>query len=473
MRRFAKTLVALVLLAAMQLDAAETIRIAVGTQDTTINCATGGLIIREKKLLEKYLPKEGKYKDVTYDITWKTFTSGPPLTNEMIAKKLDIGQMADFPSILNLTSAHKAGSPHLYIATISGSVRGAGNGLVVPIDSPVKSLKDLKGKQISVPFGSAAHGMLLRAIKDLGWNPETDVTLVSQSPEIGGTSLKSNKIDGHANFVPFAELFPFRGFARKIFDGSTVGIPTSHGIQVRKEFSDKYPEIVVAYLKALIEADRLYSENPEECSELIQKVAGIEAEVNYQFLGPLGVQTRDYTLKPEFRKGVHIALDTLRILKRVEGDFELDKYIDDTFIRQATKELGLDYEARLKDYSALPLIGKDARTGESIDNPLLVAQIWVDGEPKVRAYRNATNAFAALSELEKDRKKIRVVFAQDRISGGKLFADKAWYVRESDGSLAAFLLEETATAWAKEKGGSVQTFAEAKIVAPVQAQASK
>jgi len=467
-RRVIHALIALALLASGSISAGETIRIAIGTQDTTINCATGGLIIREKKLLEKYLPKDGKYKDVTYDITWKTFTSGPPLTNEQIAKKLDIGQMADFPSILNLTTAHKAGSPHLYIATISGSVRGAGNGLVVPIDSPAKSLKDLKGKQISVPFGSAAHGMLLRAIKDLGWNPETDVTLVSQSPEIGGTSLKSNKIDGHANFVPFAELFPYRGFARKIFDGSTVGIPTSHGIQVRKEFSDKYPEIVVAYLKALIEADRLYSESPEEYSELIHKVAGIEAEVNYQFLGPLGIQTRDFTIKPEYRKGIHIALETLRILKRVEGDFELDKYIDDSFIRQAAKELGVDYEARLKDYSPLPLIGKDARTGETIDNPLLAAQIWVDGEPKVRSYRNAVNAFAALSDLEKEKKKVRVAFVQDRNTGGKLFADKAWYVRESDGSLAAFLLEETAAAWAKEKGGSVQIFTQAKVAGTVQ-----
>lgn len=453
---------AVLLLGVSPLFGAETIRIAVGTQDTTINCATGGLIIREKKLLEKYLPRDGKYKDVTYDITWKTFTSGPPLTNEMIAKKLDIGQMADFPSILNLTTSHKAGTPHLYIATISGSVRGAGNGLVVPIDSPAKSLKDLKGKQISVPFGSAAHGMLLRAIKDLGWNPETDVTLVSQSPEIGGTSLKSNKIDGHANFVPFAELFPFRGFARKIYDGSTVGVPTSHGIQVRKEFSDKYPEVVVAYLKALIEADRLYSENPEEYSELIQKVAGIEAEVNYQFLGPLGIQTRDYTLKPEFHKGLHIALDTLRILKRVEGDFEVDKYVDDTFIRQAAKELGLDYDAKLKDYSALPLNAKDARTGETIDNPLTAAQIWVAGEAKVRAYRTPQSAFTALAELEKSGGKVRVAFVQDRNSGLKLFADKAWYVRESDGGFAAFLLEEQAAAWAKEKGGTVLDYAKAR-----------
>ena len=67
---------------------AETIRVAIGTKDTTINCATGGLLIRELGLLDKYLPHDGKYKDVTYQVEWKNFTSGAPLTNEMVAGKL-------------------------------------------------------------------------------------------------------------------------------------------------------------------------------------------------------------------------------------------------------------------------------------------------------------------------------------------------------------------------------------------------
>ena len=95
-----KSIVGLLLTVILGSAHAETIRIAIGTQDTTINCATGGLLIRELNLLEKYLPHEGKYKGVTYDIVWKNFTSGPPLTNEMVADKLDIGSMADFPGSL-------------------------------------------------------------------------------------------------------------------------------------------------------------------------------------------------------------------------------------------------------------------------------------------------------------------------------------------------------------------------------------
>ena len=105
------------LVASLNGQAAETIRVALGTQDTTINCATGGLLIRELKLLEKYLPHDGKYKDVTYDIQWKNFTSGAPLTNEMVAGKLDFGAMADFPGAFNGV-AHEAAGKHLSLIHI-------------------------------------------------------------------------------------------------------------------------------------------------------------------------------------------------------------------------------------------------------------------------------------------------------------------------------------------------------------------
>src|SRR5688572_874992 len=70
-------------------------RIAIGTQDATINCATGGLLVRELDLLERYLPREGPYEDVRYDIVWRDFSSGPPITAEMVAGSLDLGMMAD------------------------------------------------------------------------------------------------------------------------------------------------------------------------------------------------------------------------------------------------------------------------------------------------------------------------------------------------------------------------------------------
>lgn len=441
---------------------AETIRVAVGTQDTTINCATGGLLIRELKLLEKYLPHDGKYKDATYDIQWKNFTSGAPLTNEMVAGKLDFGAMADFPGSLNGVAFQKAGRRSLFIATLSGSTKGSGNGIVVPVNSQVQSIADLKGKTISVPFASTSHGMLLRAVKAQGWNPETDVNIITQAPEVAGPALQANKIEAHADFVPFAELFPWRGFARKIFDGSQADAPTLHGALVDAEYADKYPEIVVAYLRAAIEADRLIAAEPEKFSELIAQVTGIEAEVDYLFHGPLGLQTRGFVWKPEYRQAVQTSIETLKLLKRADSDIDINQFVVDRYIRTALSQAGRDYDVELKDYAQLPLKAKDATTGVEITDFSRVAQIWVKGEPLVRHYSSPENALKALAVIEKEGKTVRVVYAQDRESGIKLFAQQSWFVRAGNGALNAFLSKQAAEIWSKAHGGGVLDYIAAR-----------
>ena len=101
----------------------QVIRIGIGTQDTTINCAAGGAVVRELHLVEKYLPHDGKYQGVKYDLVWHNFTSGAPANSEMLANKLDITNMADFPAILGASAFQAAnnGVKTYYIATLSGS----------------------------------------------------------------------------------------------------------------------------------------------------------------------------------------------------------------------------------------------------------------------------------------------------------------------------------------------------------------
>ncbi len=440
---------------------AQTIRIAIGTQDTTINCATGGLLIRELGLLDKYLPRDGKYKDAKYEVEWKNFTSGAPLTNEMVAGKLDFGAMADFPGSFNGVAHRDAGKQILFITVLSGSTKGSGNGIVVPAASSVQSLAELKGKTISVPFASTAHGMLLRAVAAQGWDPQKDVRIIAQAPEIAGSALRSNRIEAHADFVPFAELFPNRGFARKIYDGSQADAPTLHGALVDAEYAKKYPEIVTAYLRAGLEADRLFAAEPEKYSQLIEKVTGIEAEVNYLFHGPLGLQTRDFTWKPEYRQAVATSIDTLKLLKKTDQGLNVDQFIDDQYIKAAFEAEGRDYAQALANYAQLPLKANDAVTGQPITDFKRVAQIWVRGESKVRHYASPEAAFKALTQLEEEGKDIRAIYAQARDSGIKLLANQAWFVRNDKGELSAFLLKGQAEAYAKAQGGEALDFGSA------------
>ena len=154
-------------------------------------------------------------------------------------------------------------------------------------------------------------------------------------------------------------------------------------------------------------------------------------------------------------------INTAKLLKKINRDLSVDKFVDDTYIRRAAKEYGYDYDARLKDYSPVPFTSKDFVTGQAVTDPKRAGEIWVAGEKKVRLYKDIPSTFAALDQLKKEGKTVRVTFVHDRDSGSKLFADKVWYVRNGN-DVAAFLEKDKAAQWAKANGGKVQAYAEAR-----------
>jgi len=240
---------------------AEVVTVGIGTQNTTTNTVTGGVVLKELGLIEKHLAKVPRFKDIQFKIEWQNFTSGPPVTNGMVANTLQIGMMGDYPLLVNgATFQNGNETKSRLIALIAYNAEGAGNGVVVHKDSPYYELADLKGKKLSVPFGSAAHGMLLKALEDRGWTAE-DFELSSQSPEVGTSSLQEKRIDGHADFVPFAELLPYRGFARKIFDGAETKVPTFHGVVVREDFA-KVPRVCGGLHQGIDGSQRLGTQKP-------------------------------------------------------------------------------------------------------------------------------------------------------------------------------------------------------------------
>jgi len=319
---------------------------------------------------------------------------------------------------------------------------------------------ELKGKAISVPFASTAHGMLLRAIAAQGWDAQRDVLITSQPPEVAGPALQTSKIDAHADFVPFAELFPWRGFARKIYDGSQSAMPTFHGTLVDAAYAERHPEVVTAILRAVIEANQLLADEPEKYSELIARVTGVEAEVIYLFHGPLGLQTRDLTFKPEYRKALEIGYNSLRLLGRATEELDLSTAIDERYLKAAFAAAGLDYQAALANYAPAPLPAETDFDGNPITDLSKVAGLWVRGENSVRHYASIIDAFTARQDiLLEENKDIRAFYVQDAHSGIKLFAHQAWYLHNDQG-LSAYLLREQALAAEAKNKGQVLDFAQ-------------
>ena len=171
---------------------AKTIEIGIGHQSMCTDTYSAGIVIKELKLLEKHLPHTGKYKDVQYDIKWSDYSSGAPITNEMLANKLAFGVMGDYPLIVNGAKFQATSSLRsLYVAGTGYNLKGSGNGIVVPVSSNIYSIQDLKGKSISTPVGSASWGMLLKAMQDANI-PTSAYEMKNQAPAVGAANIAAS-----------------------------------------------------------------------------------------------------------------------------------------------------------------------------------------------------------------------------------------------------------------------------------------
>jgi len=336
----------------------------------------------------------------------------------------------------------------------------------VPADAPIYRFEDLRGKKVSVPYGSAAHGMLLKALVDRGLTPDF-FTLINQAPPIGATSIQEKKIDAHADFCPWGELMEFKGFGRKIFDGSQTSVAYLHGPVVRKDFLEKYPEIVVAYLKAVVEANEWITRNPEEATTKQEQWTSIPKEVLYLYFGRGGFLTLDATIKPrwvEVLKHDASVLQKMGIIKSAD----VEGFIDDRYVKQAYRELGRDYarEQRVMVAGTSALEGKDASTGAPIKDARAAAEMWPKGEA-VKPYATLASLMGALREADQAGRVVNAAYVFDYPTGLKLFAHRAFYVADGVGkaataSLVAFAWKDEAEAFASKHGGRVLSLDEAK-----------
>ncbi len=426
---------------------AETITIGIGHQSTVTNTVPGGIILEKLGLLEKHLPHDGKYKGVDYEIVYKDYTSGPPITNQMLAGKLAFGVMGDYPLIVNGAKFEKTGrSESRFIAVTGYNLKGTGNGIVVPVESDVYSLEQLAGKSISTPVGSAAWGMTLKVLRDNGLMDK--VELKNQSPPVGVNNIAQNKIDAHSDFCPWSEVMEFRGTGRKIYDGSEAGIPTFHGTVVSTTFAEKYPEIVQAYVDATLEAQDWIAADPIVAATKVSEWTGIEKEVLYLYFSKGGISTFEASIKPEW-------VDALKydhgLLVKEKGipPLTFAKWIDPSYVKASYAKRSVDYDA----------LAASVVTPKIDDPDLAPAEMWIDGEGLV-SYPSIKAMKAAYAAATKAGKKVNATYVYDKSTGLKLFGHVAFYVKDADGDLVAFMKKGDAE---KAKGmGSLVAWADMK-----------
>ncbi len=423
-------------------SAAETIEFGIGHQSTVTNTVPGGVILEKLGLLQKHLPKDGKYAGATYKIEWQDHSSGPPITNQMIAGKLQFGVMGDYPLIVNGANHQKAGKNETRFIMVTGyNLKGTGNGIVVPVASDVHTLEQLAGKQLSTPVGSAAWGMTLKVLRDKGLADKIEI--LGQSPPVGVTNIAQNKIAAHADFCPWSEVMEFRGTGRKIFDGSEAGIPTFHGTVVSKEFADKYPEIVQAYVNATMEAQEWIAADPLAAAIKVAEWTGIEKEVLYLYFSKGGISTFEGSIKPQWVEALKYD-HSLLAKEREIPPLDFDRWIDPTFIKKGIEAKGKSYDEAVKSVVS----------SKPDDPALAAAEIWVDGDG-IKTFDTVAAMTTSLKSLKAAGKKVNATYVYDKSTGLKLFGHVAYFVQGAKGELTTFMKKGEAETFAASQKGQV------------------
>ena len=168
------------------------VTIGIGTQDTTTNTVTAGVIIRQLNLLTKYLPKDGKYANVKFEFEWNNFTSGPPVTNGMMANKLQFGMMGDYPLVVNgFTFQNNPESKSRLIAVAAYNRFGSGNGIVVHKDSSYFELSDLSRDRLQKLLDQKARSLSRSVVSHLRWDLNAIFKMAAEDSIVEGNPAGS------------------------------------------------------------------------------------------------------------------------------------------------------------------------------------------------------------------------------------------------------------------------------------------
>lgn len=195
---------------------------------------------------------------------WQAFPSGPAINEVMVSARAQVGNGGNFP----FSSLVDKKVPVKSIGIVSPNLLHA---LVVPNDSPIKSVKDLKGAAephtIGIVTGSSAEFYFQMAAQVNGLQVGKDVILKNMPP---GEQMAMPK--GLAAVVPWDPTPTMIVEDRKL--GRIVDMSFAYNIYegtfyVRQELVDNVPDVVQAYADAMVEATLWIRAYPEKAADMM------------------------------------------------------------------------------------------------------------------------------------------------------------------------------------------------------------
>ncbi|MFI0899115.1 ABC transporter substrate-binding protein [Streptomyces sp. NPDC020983] len=439
-----------------------TVTVHVGYQSKTINTVTAGTLLRSRGYFEQQLAALGRRDGTTYTVDWQDYATGAPITAQMVAGKIDIGSMGDFPLLINAARGQQLRQPTELVSVTGYNLRGGLNTVVTAPGSKLTGLDDLKGAKVSTSIGSAADGTLVRALQQRGLDPDKDLHKLNQQPAVGASALQAGSVDALSQFVAWPGQLVFEGRAKALYDGAALNVPTFHGVTVRKGFAKQRPAVVDAFLAAQIQATDYLHAHPLAAARSVADATGLPAEVVYLYNGPGGIAAFDPTLKPQLLDAFARDVPVLASEKLV-GKIDISHFADDSFIRRA---VGAGYGRQVASLAnPAPVRGTDPVCGGAVTDPATASEAWPAGKDTTVPLRTPACLLRYLA-AHPDKGAVRASYVPDALTGTRWFADRAvWAVDPAaapDARYQPFTTPDNARAWlAKHPGARLVDLAQA------------
>lgn len=326
----------LALAAALPAHAApEVIRIGVATagggDPVTWGGSPGG-VARVNNWLEE------EFKASGIKVEWLFFKGAGPAVNEALSnKQIDFAYQGDLPSIVGRSNGLKT-----KVLLVSGQRNNLY--LVTPTKSDIHSIKDLKGRTVSIFRGTNGHLVAINVLAASGL-AERDVKGVNLDTGSSQAALVSNGVD--AAFGGY-EWFKVRdqGLAKVVYStrGQDPAFTRQAALLVRSDFEQANQAEVQRVVDVFVRAAK-WSSDEKNRDELFgiwarsgTPVASWAAEFDQQSLAARNSPLVDDFIVARYKA---VVADALK-LKLIRREVTVDDWFDTRYLKAALKKQGLE-----------------------------------------------------------------------------------------------------------------------------------
>lgn len=222
------------------------------------------VLARKQQVIETRLKTLG----VT-GVKWVEFQFGPPMLEALGAGAIDLGSVGDTPPVFA-----QAGGSNLVYAAATPSAQHA---VLVPKDSPIRTVAELKGKKVAFGKGSSAQNVTVKALAVAGLKFQ-DIVPTYLSPADATAAFNGGNIDAWVVWDPYIAIAQERYGARIIADTSDRRLASASYYMAGRDFATRHPEVLVAVLDELDKLTTWSGQHRDALATLAAEDTGIDVK---------------------------------------------------------------------------------------------------------------------------------------------------------------------------------------------------